>query len=408
MELENPMPRNPLVMVIDENAAFRQEVQAMLTPARLAVVADCGYGVEAATLAEETHPDLVICAIEDPVARAIQTIEGVRSILPDTPIIAYTGSTDISVVRQAMHVGVKDLLAQPLKSGELLAAIEQVMKGTELNAAVPDARPAQRSAAGSVLTVFGAKGGIGKTTIATNVAAAIARNTDNSVLVIDLDTRFGDVAIMMDIEPRFTVAQLAATAHTLEREMFKNSLVRHESGVYVLPSPKHPNEWRSVQAEDIKELVRFAARMFDYVILDTPGAFNDIVGTALEAATQVLVVTSVDMASIKDTSFILDLLESESFPPERLMLTVNHANGANTIRANDIERVLRHKVFWEIPHDSEVTLATQVGKPVVMAKPKSRAATNLVGLAEKIAGKPQPVKHERKSLLRRLVPVGAR
>jgi pilus assembly protein CpaE len=145
--------------------------------------------------------------------------------------------------------------------------------------------------------------------------------------------------------------------------------------------------------------------MFDYVVLDTPGAFNDIVGTAIECATQVLVVTSVDMASIKDTSFILDLLESESFPDERLLLTVNHANGANTIRASDIERVLRKSVYWEIPHDSEVTLATQVGKPVVIAKPRSRAAQNMTGLAYKISGRgpaKKDKKDESKSLLKRL------
>jgi pilus assembly protein CpaE len=239
------------------------------------------------------------------------------------------------------------------------------------------------------------------------VATAIAKNTDNSVLVIDLDTRFGDVAIMMDIEPRFTVSQLAANVGTLTRDTFKAALVQHESGVFVLPSPKHPSEWRTVKAADIKDLVRFAARMFDYVILDTPGAFNDIVGTAIEVATQVLVVTSVDMASIKDTSFILDLLESESFSEDRLMLTVNHANGANTIRAGDIERVLRKPVYWEIPHDSEVTMATQVGKPVVLAKPRSRAAVNLSGLAAKITGKPAARKPEPKGLFRRLIPAGS-
>jgi pilus assembly protein CpaE len=208
---------------------------------------------------------------------------------------------------------------------------------------------------------------------------------------------------MMDIEPRYTVAQLAANVSTLDRDTFKSALVQHESGVYVLPSPKHPNEWRTVQADEIKELIRFAARMFDYVILDTPGAFNDIVGTAIEAATQVLVVTSVDMASIKDTSFILDLLESESFPEERLLLTVNHANGANTIRAGDIERVLRKSVYWEIPHDNEVTLATQVGKPVVLAKPRSRAAQNIKALSLKITGKTPERKPESKSLFKRLV-----
>jgi pilus assembly protein CpaE len=399
------MGRNPLVMIIDEDPIFRQELQAMLTPARLVVVADCGYGIEAASLAEELKPDLILAAVEDPVARAVQTIEAVRGIRPNAPVIAYSSSTDLNIVRQVMHAGARDLLAHPFKVGELLSAIESVMRTVEgePGAAAPKPQPA-----GTILTVFGAKGGIGKTTITTNVAASIARNTDSSVLIMDLDTRFGDVAIMLDIVPQTTVAEMAAQVQSLDRATFKAALVEHSSGVFVLPSPKHPNDWRQVRAEDIKELARFASRMFDYVVLDTPGAFNDIVGAALEVATQVLVVTSVDMASIKDTSFILDVLESEGFPEERLFLTVNHPNGANTIRAADIERVLRKKVFWEIPHDSQMTMATQVGMPVVLAKPRSRAAVNLTGLTAKITGKtPVAAKKESRSLLRRLVPMSS-
>lgn len=401
------MGRNPLVMIIDEDPIFRQELQAMLGPARLAVVADCGYGVEAASLAEELKPDLILAAVEDPIVRAVQTIEAVRGIRPNAPVIAYSSSTDLSIVRQVMHAGARDLLAHPFKVGELLSAIEAVMKTVEEDP-LPGAAAPKPQAAGTILTVFGAKGGIGKTTITTNVATCIARNTDSSVLIMDLDTRFGDVAIMLDIEPRITVAEMAAQVQSLDRATFKSALVEHSSGVFVLPSPKHPNDWRQVQAEDIKELARFASRMFDYVILDTPGAFNDIVGSALAVATQVLVVTSVDMASIKDTSFILDVLESEGFPEDRLFLTVNHPNGANTIRAADIERVLRKKVFWEIPHDQQMTMATQVGMPVVLAKPKSRAAQNLMGLAAKITGKaPVAPRKESRSLLRRLVPIGS-
>ncbi len=396
------MGRNPLVMIIDEDPIFRQELQGMLTPARLAIVAECGYGVEAASLAEELKPDLILCSVEDPVARAVQTIEAVRSIRPGAPVIAYSSAAnDLATVRQVMHAGARDLLAHPFKVGEILTAIEMAMRNVDTEPGASITRPA-----GTILTVFGAKGGIGKTTITTNVAASIARNTDSSVLVMDLDTRFGDVAIMFDIEPTLTVAELAAQVHTLERQTFKASLIEHSSGVYVLPSPKHPNHWRQVEAENIKELARFASRIFDYVILDTPGAFNDIVGAALDVANQVLVVTSVDMASIKDTSFVLDVLESEGFPEDRLFLTVNHPNGANTIRSADIERVLRKKVFWEIPHDSQMTLATQVGLPVVLAQPRSRAAVNLTGLAEKITGKPAAQQRE-KGFFRRLLPMGA-
>lgn len=397
------MGRNPLVMIIDEDPIFRQELQGMLTPARLAVVADCGYGVEATSLAEELKPDLIIASVEEPVARAVQTIEAVRGVRPGAPVIAYSSTSDIGVVRQVMQAGARDILVHPFKVGELLTAIEMAMRTVDTEV------PRQAQSAGTILTVFGAKGGIGKTTIATNVATAIARDTDSSVCIIDLDTRFGDVAIMLDIEPQMTVAEMAAQVRTIDRAAFKSSLIEHESGVFVLPSPKHPNDWRQVEAADIKELAQFASRIFDYVLLDTPGAFNDIVGAALEVATQVLVVTSVDMASIKDTSFILDVLESEGFPDDRLFLTVNHPNGANTIRAADIERVLRKKVFWEIPHDSQMTMATQVGSPVVVARPKSRAAQNLNGLAAKITGRDKTVARQTASsggFFRRLIPAG--
>lgn len=396
------MGRNPLVMIIDEDPIFRQELQGMLTPARLAVVADCGYGVEAATLAEDLKPDLVLASVEEPVARAVQTIEAVRGILPNSPVIAYSSTSEMNIIRQIMHAGARDILVHPFKVGELLSAIELAMRTVDTET------PRQAQSAGTILTVFGAKGGIGKTTIATNVATAIARDTDSSVCIIDLDTRFGDVAIMLDIEPQVTVAEMAAQIRSIDRQSFKSALIEHSTGVYVLPSPKHPNDWRQVEAADIKELAQFASRIFDYVILDTPGAFNDIVGAALEVATQVLVVTSVDMASIKDTSFILDVLESEGFPDDRLFLTVNHPNGANTIRAADIERVLRKKVFWEIPHDSQMTMATQVGSPVVIARPRSRAAANLNGLAAKITGRDTTVarKTAQPGLLRRLMPLG--
>ena len=241
------MGRNPLVMIIDEDPIFRQELQGMLTPARLAVVAECGYGVEAASLAEELKPDLFLAAVEEPIARAVQTIEAVRSIRPGAPVIAYSSSTDLATVRQVMHAGARDLLAHPFKVGELLTAIEMAMRNAEREPGAKEAPPP----AGTILTVFGAKGGIGKTTITTNVAAAIAKNTDNSVLVMDLDTRFGDVAIMLDIEPTTTVAEMASQVQMLDRATFKAALIEHSSGVYVLPSPKHPNHWRQVEAEDL-------------------------------------------------------------------------------------------------------------------------------------------------------------
>lgn len=377
------MGRNRQVMVIDGDPRSREEVETLLKGAPVAIVADAGYGVEAGSLAEELRPELIVAAVEAPVDRAIQTLRAVRDILPDCQIITYSSLTDLAVVRQVMQIGVQDFLPRPLDPADLLAAIER--RSGEGPAGEGEDRAAR--AAGVVLTVFGAKGGIGKSTIATNLGAMIARHTNLSVLLIDMDIGFGDVAIMMDIEPRVTITDLAGSIATLDRTTFRNGLLRHPSGVHVLAAPRHPSEWSTITAEQMKGLIQFGARLFDYVILDTPGTFNDIVATAIEAATRVLVVSSLDMASIKDTAFLLDLLEAEGFPADRLNLTINNVNRVRTIKTSDIPRVVRHEIFWEIPYDEQVVRASQTGQPVVLAKPKARAAKELRGLATKVVGR---------------------
>ena len=116
---------------------------------------------------------------------------------------------------------------------------------------------------------------------------------------------------MMDVEPKYTVADLAARVDTLDRATFREALIRHQSGAYLLAAPRHPSEWGTITAEQMKALIAMGSRLFDYVILDTPGTFNDIVATAIEAASRVLVLTSLEMASIKDTAFLLDMLEAD-------------------------------------------------------------------------------------------------
>jgi pilus assembly protein CpaE len=259
-------------------------------------------------------------------------------------------------------------------------------------AAVVEEAPVPEVHEGKVITVFGAKGGIGKSTISTNLATLIAQN-DSSVLLIDMDTRFGDIAIMMDVEPESTVADLAGRMDEMDEATYREALLLHETGVYILSAPKHPSEWRNITADQMKELIQYGASLFDYVVLDTPGTFNDLVATAIEVAHQVMVISSLDLASIKDTAYMLDLLEAEGYPSERLLLTINDVNAVNTIRVDDLPQIVHHDIYWQIPYDDQVIRAGQSGQPVVVVKPKSRASKEMRALAEKIVGAPAKPEH---------------
>jgi len=394
------MARNPRVIVVDQDQAARSEVQKMLALSGFAVLGEAGYGIEAVSLAKETEPDIIVIALEEPVVRALQTVEAVADLLPQSPVVAYSSIKDPTSMRKAMLAGVADYLVTPVREEDLINSIHAVLANEERKRARIAGETDEPVACGTVLTVFGAKGGIGKTTISTNLATAIVQKTGQSVALVDLDTRFGDVAILMDIPVERSIADLALPEEEINREMLADCLYTHNTGVTILPAPVRPTDWRNVHAGHIERVVTLLAQTYDYVILDTPGTFNDIVARALELATLVLLVATVDMASLKDTLLALDMLRSWNFPQEKVKLVINSTNEATNVQPQEVKRMLGRDVFWSIPYDRNISTSTQLGMPVVVAKPTTKAAESLVELAFVLSGvrqqqAPQPQKQAR-------------
>ena len=378
--------RNLRVTIIDPDPTRRADIQKMLALSGFAVLGEAGYGIEAVALAKEAKPDVVVAAVEEPIARALQTVQAVADLLPQSPIVAYSSIRDSDVMRKAMLAGVRDYLVTPVKDEEFVSSIHTVLSQEERRRARMAGEVGEPVTCGTVLTVFGAKGGIGKTTIATNLATALAQKTNQSVVLMDLDTRFGDVAILMDIPVERSIANLAIPEEQITREAVQECIYIHSTGVAILPAPSRPADWRSIHAGHIERVVELLAGMYDYVILDTPGAFNDIVARALELATLVLLLATMDVASLKDTLLAIDMLRSWNFPQEKLKLVINATNEATDVQPKEVKRMLGRDVFWTIPYDRSISQATQLGTPVVVAKPRSKAAESLVEMAYALGG----------------------
>jgi pilus assembly protein CpaE len=384
------MTRSPRVVIIGQEPNARAEIQKMLALSGFAVLGEAGYGMEAMTLARQTEPDVVVIAIEEPQIRALQTVEAMVDLLPNSPVIGYSTVRDPNSMRKAMLAGVKDYLTAPVKEEDLINSINTVLAQEERRQARMSGEMDEPVAAGTVITVFGAKGGIGKTTISTNLATALVQKTNQSVVVLDLDTRFGDVAILMDIPVERSIADLAIPEEEITRELLQECIYTHNTGVAILPAPIRPTDWRNVHAGHIERIVNLLCQTHDYVILDTPGTFNDIVARALELATIVVLVATVDMAALKDTLLAIDMLRSWNFPQEKIKLVINATNDASNVQPNEVKRMLGRDVFWSIPYDRNISSATQLGMPVVVAKPQSKASESIVGMAQALSG----VKHQ--------------
>jgi len=375
------------IIIIDADPETRAEVHRTLALANLKVLAEGGHGVEGHTLVAESRPDCVLMGLTPPIERGMQTLEAIKASFPDLPVIVYSSVHDGASVRRAMVAGASDYLAAPLNVRTVGEAIYSVLDRTGAGVKAPQGSDSPTShGAGMVITVFGAKGGIGKTTIATNLAASLAHESGASVALVDIDTRFGDVAIMMDAGGQSSIAEAARDADQLDRSTIRRYLTQHPSGVELLPAPADPANWDAVTPAQIERIVHLLAQTHDYVILDTPGVFNEVVATSLDLATVVLLVTSLEMASIKDTSLVLNMLRSWSFPEEKVRLTVNHANIANSVKESDIAQTLEYPLFWSIPYDEAVSKSTQLGQPVVLWQPRSRAAASLSSLASLVGG----------------------
>jgi pilus assembly protein CpaE len=380
------MVRNPRVIVIDQDQVARSEVQKMLALSGFAVLGEAGYGIEAVSLAKDTEPDVVIVSIEEPMVRALQTVEAVADLLPQSPIVTYSSITDPASMRKAMLAGVSDYLVTPVREEDLINSVHNVLAQEERKQARISGDVDEPVACGTVLTVFGAKGGIGKTTISTNLATALVQKTNQSVVVVDLDTRFGDVAILMDIPVERSIADLALPEEEINRELLQDCIYTHNTGLTILPAPVRPTDWRSVHAGHIERVVTLLAQTYDYVILDTPGTFNDIVARSLELATLVLLVATVDMASLKDTLLAIDMLRSWNYPQEKVKLVINATNEATNVQPQEVRRMLGREVFWSIPYDRNISTSTQLGMPVVVTKPSARASESLIELAYALSG----------------------
>ncbi len=393
------MARAPEVVIVDPDLDTRSDTKHLLNMAQLAVVGESDYGIEAVTVAKEHPPDIFLVALEEPVTRAIQTIEMLGGAAPQAAIIVYSSLSDAGSVRRAMVAGARDFLIKPLKPEDVTRAINGILEQEERRRLQSDGEISEPIGRGTVVTIFGAKGGIGKTTIATNLATALVRLTQANVVLVDMDTRFGDVAIMMDIAVERSIADLGRHIDELDRESIKESLAKHQTGVSILPAPLHPTEWRDLTSQHITTIIDLLAQGHDYVIIDTPGTFNEIIAATLEVGDIILLVTSMDIASIKDTALALEMLREADVSVDKVKLIINHSTSANSLREEDVERVLEYKVTWRIPHDYNVSNANQLGVPIVVAKPYARVSRAITDMAHALSGTPK----ERKGFLERFL-----
>ena len=388
------------VLLVDDGPDSRVTLKRLLSGSAFAVAGESGAGAEAVALARESRPDAILVSLEEPVARPLKSIETLTIAAPETPVVVVSSLGDKDYLRRAMVAGARDFIGQPLTEDELEKTITTVVD-TERKRRSLSQDVLENGQRGELIAVYAGKGGIGRTTIATNLAVAISVEAKQKqrVAIVDLDMLLGDVAIMLDVTPERTIADLVPLIDKLDPELLRSFLHVHSSGIKVLCAPTRVEDSEVLNPDRVRRILDVLVRTFDYVIVDLPRTLDDRVVTTLDMANMVLLLTTYDVPALKSTKVCLDTLRGWRYTEDKLKLVINHANRPNGLAPGEAERALDYPIYWKVPSDYAVAGSSNQGKPFVQAQPAAKIAQNLTGLGATLMG----ATSQNRSLLSRLL-----
>ncbi|HEX6970343.1 MAG TPA: P-loop NTPase [Micromonosporaceae bacterium] len=278
---------------------------------------------------------------------------------------------DVDLLGEALRAGIREVVAAN-DSVELLAACARSITVSQqmAPAAGLSAKGGAPGPDAKVITVFAAKGGCGKTTIATNLAIALAANGSRRVGLIDLDLAFGDVAIMLQLVPDRSIADAVEFGDELGADALRTLFTPYGPGVDTLLAPPNPADAERVSGRVVAEVLRLAKGMFDYLVIDTPPQFTDHVLAALDVSYLHVLLTTPDIPALKNLRITLDTFDLLDLPKEHRLILLNRSDAKVGLTAADIGRVIREPIAAYVPSSRDVPVSINRGVPIVVDNPQ--------------------------------------
>jgi pilus assembly protein CpaE len=318
---------------------------------------------------------------------ALRFTRHMRVSRPWLGVVLLREQLEMVVLAEAIRAGVREVVAAHDVDGARGACIRSLEVSRQLAAAAPAVPTTQPPvASGKLVTVFAGKGGCGKSTMATNLAVAIAAGGARRVLLIDLDLSFGDVAIMLQLVPERSMADAVPMAGRLDETGLRSLLVPFGPGVDTLLAPAGPADGERVSRELVAELIEVARRVYDYVIVDTPPFFSDQVLAALDVSDWYVLLATPDIASLKNLRLTLDMFDLLEYPADRRVVLLNRADARVGLTPTDIQRVVRAPIVGHVPSTRDVPTSVNRGVPLALEDPNHAVSRAIRDIAAKHLG----------------------
>jgi len=388
------------ILIVDDIADTRDNLAKLLGfEPDFEVVGSASGGQEAIALAKELTPDAILMDINMPDMDGITATEIISSTLSGSPIIMMSVQGEQDYLRRSMLAGAREFLVKPFSADELVNAIRHVhelekVKRARYAQAAPAGGPAAaptgptQPETGKVITLFSPKGGVGRTTIATNLAVALHQSTGKPVALVDGSLPFGDIGVILNMNPKAkTLADLVGSFESADADVLETVLVSHSSGIKVLLAPPTPESAELITGANMKHVLDTLRSRYAFIVVDTWPSFQEVVLMMMDAADVVLTPMTLEITSLKNVRVFLEITEKLGYGEEKVQLIANRNDSSGGIKATDIEESLGRKIPHTIVSDGRtLVLAVNRGVPFVISHRESQVSKDIFTLGGKLSG----------------------
>lgn len=366
------------------------------------------YSLDEATelLQRTSGPVVVVVDLGRDPDKMFQALEGFTQQFSNVSLIMTTADSSSPIILRALRSGATEFFSQPFNWPEVLQSLERLRNRIHLHTAT-------HRQLGHLVTVFSSKGGVGTSTVTTNVSVALATAQQKTVSLVDLVLQFGSLTSFLNLDASYTILDFVKSLQRVDPLVIEGSLAKHGSGVRVLAEPTNAEESGKITASDIDQIFDSLTQAFDYVLVDAPKAFDELSFVALDKSDLILFVMEMSIPALRSAHKALDSFERLRIDTKKVRLVLNRYEKTKLLSQESVERTLAVPTFFSLPNDYPTAItAINQGVPIQEANPSSKLAKNYRILAETLVRELSYVPTQRpefdnkkKSLLSRLLPI---
>ncbi len=327
----------------------------------------------------ELHPDVCLVDFDKDREQATRTAERMIETLEDVAVFAVSSDPKPELIIQAMRCGCSEYLIKPLGSDELVEALARV---------VARKKEKRSQASGKVLSFLSAKGGTGVTTIAVHLGALLARSSGRKTLLVDFHPSLGDTSVFLALSKhQYHFYDLAENTHRLDSDLLQGFLLKHPSGLEVLPAPDGFEAIRHVAVEGIARTLDFLKGQYEYILVDCAPGLSDQNLTVIDHSDHVFLISTAEIPALRNTARCLEYLTRFEYSPDKIQVVINRHTKGGPINDAQIEKAIRKPIYRNVPNQyGEVIKSLNTGNPFSLM-PNSEFMKSLGEWADLLTGK---------------------